>query len=89
MLQANKAFYDLLHKVKKLRLPVDLALELFDHLVVPVMLYGCEVWGFENIKDLEVLQRKFIKLLLGVNKFTPNVMVYGETGQLPILNLVK
>ena len=60
--QANKAFYDLLpHKIKKLGLPVDLEFELFDHLVLPIMLYGSEVWGFESISELETLHRKFIK----------------------------
>ena len=88
VLQASKAFYGLLSKIKKLRLPVDLALELFDHLVLPIMLYGCEVWGFGNINELEILHRKFIKILLGLNSCTPNVMVYGETGRLPIINHV-
>ena len=41
--QGMRAFYALLNKVRKLRLPVDLAFELFDHLVLPVFLYGCEV----------------------------------------------
>ena len=59
--QANKEFQDLLHKIKKLRLPVDLAFELFDHLVLPIMLYGSEVWGFENISELEIPHRKCIK----------------------------
>ena len=87
-LQASKAFYALLNKIKKLRLPVDLSLELFDHLVLPVMLYGCEVWGFGNINELEVMHRKFIKILLGINLCTPNAMVYGESGRTPIMNHV-
>ena len=35
--------YALLDKVYKLCLPVDISLELFDQLVLPVLLYGCEV----------------------------------------------
>ena len=88
VVQARKAFYALLNKIYNLCLPVDIALELFNQLVMPVMLYGCEVWGFCNISQLEVLHRKFIKMLLGVNKYTPNVMVYGETGETPVRNQV-
>ena len=82
--QGKKAFYALLNKVKILRLPVDLALELFDYLVLPVMLYGSEVWGYSNIEQLEVLHRKFIKIILGIKHNTPNCMVYGETGKMPV-----
>ena len=65
-----------------------MALELFDQLVLPVMLYGCEVWGYEDISALEILHRKFIKMLCGIYKCTPNVMVYGESGCFTVLNHV-
>lgn len=71
-----------------MQLSVDIALELFDQLVLPVMLYGCEVWGYCDISELEILHRKYIKLLLGLYKCTPNVMVYGESGCVPVQNHV-
>ena len=37
----KEAYYALLSKIRKLRLPVDLSLELFDQLVLPVLTYGC------------------------------------------------
>ena len=89
VLQGKKAFYALLDKVYKLCLPVDISLELFDQLVLPVLLYGCEVWGFGNITQIEILHRKYIKILLGIANFTPSIMVYGETGTMPIMNHVK
>ena len=78
----------MLNKIRKLQLPVDLSLQLFDNLVLPVLLYGCEVWGYSDITQIEVLHRKFIKILLGINASTPNVMVYGESGHFPVLNHV-
>ena len=48
--QAEKAMFSLLNKSNELGLPVDVQLELFDKTVLPVMLYGCEIWGYENIK---------------------------------------
>ena len=35
--------FAILRKVKKSFLPIDIQLQLFDVLVVPVLLYGCEV----------------------------------------------
>ena len=47
--QARRAMFSVLGKIKKLNLSVDIACELFDSLVLPIALYGSEVWGFESI----------------------------------------
>ena len=49
VLQGKKAFYALLDTIYTLCLPDDISLELFDQWVLPVLLYGCEVWGFGTI----------------------------------------
>jgi sialic acid synthase SpsE len=87
--QADRAMFALIGKCKKLCLPVDIQLQLFDALVKPILLYGSEVWGYENIILLERLQLKFLKILLNVNRSTTNNMVYGELGCLPIGIYVK
>ena len=40
-------------------------LDLFDKTVVPVLLYGCEVWGYENNIAVDMVFLKFCKYLLG------------------------
>ena len=87
--QGKKVFYALLSKIKKLHIPLDISIELFNQLVVPVLTYGCEVWGAQDFNCLEILQRKFIKTILGVNRFTPTAMIYGETGVYPIAHTVN
>ena len=82
--QARKAMFSLITKARRLQLPVDLQIELFDKTVVPILLYGCEVWGCSNISEIEVFYRKFLKIVLKVGKSTPNCMVYGETGKFPL-----
>ena len=57
--QATKAMFSLLKKWRQFDIPVDLMLELFDKSVVPILLYGCEVWGFENIDIIERIHLKF------------------------------
>ena len=46
--QGRKALYSILKKGRKLNLHIDLQIELVDTMVAPVLLYGCEVWGYEN-----------------------------------------
>ena len=61
-----------------MQLPVDMQIELFNKLVKPILLYGCEIWGFGNIDVIECVQLKFIKYILKLKNSTPNYMVYGE-----------
>ena len=53
--QATRAMYSLLQRGRKLGLGIDIKLQLFDSLIVPICLYGCEVWGFKNIELIEKL----------------------------------
>lgn len=82
--QASRAMYSLLCKCRTLELPVNVAVDLFDKLVSPVMRYSCEVWGFEKTDELEKLHLKFLKHILKVKTSTCNNMVYGELGRYPI-----
>ena len=59
--QARRAMFSLLVKARRLSLPIDIQCELFDKIVLPVLLYGCEIWGFQSMDMLEVFYRKFIK----------------------------
>ena len=51
--------------------------------------YGSEIWGFENLKDVEMFHRRFFRILLCSYKFTPNCMLYGETNTTDISTKVN
>ena len=87
--QASKAMFSLLSKCNILELPLDTQLELFDTMVVPIMTYGCEVWGNKNNEILEKLQLRFYRYILKVKNGTPNCMLYGELGRYPIDIIIK
>ena len=72
--------YTFLNKTRILGLSVDIVLELFNVCVVPILLYGAEIWGYENVEDLEKFHRQFLRIILKAYKSTPNAMLYGETG---------
>ena len=82
--QARKAMFSLITKSRRLALPVDIQCELFDKIVVPILLYGSEVWGYSNLLQIEVFYRKFLRNLLYLNKSCPNCIAYGEVGKLPL-----
>ena len=66
-----------------LNLPIDLQLDLFDKLVTPILLYGSEIWTYENNDIIEKLHLRYCKYILSVNKRTTS-MVYGELGRYPL-----
>ncbi len=74
--------YALIGKCRNLGLPIDLQFELFDRMIVPIILYGCEVWGPEHYIETEKLHLKSFKHILGVHGRTTNNIVYGEWGRL-------
>ena len=65
-------------------LPPALAFEIFDKMILPILSYGSEVWGFREYKCIEQVQIKFCKRLLGVCSSTSNAAVVGECGRFPI-----
>ena len=87
--RASRAMFALIKKGKNLHLPLDVMIDLFDNMVLPVLLYGSEVWGFQCIPLLEKLQIKFYKCILKLRQSTPTQMVLGETGKYPLIINIK
>ena len=83
--QARKAMFYILQKSNEYCLSIEYRLKLFDAIVVPILLYGCEIWGFENINILENVHIQFLRYLAHVRKSTPVYMLYGEFGRKPLL----
>ena len=90
ILAAQRALFVLQKKAKKLKLSIDIQIELFDRTILPILLYGSEIWGYSSYTEqIEIFYRKFLKSILHLNSRTPNPMVYGETGKTPIKIIIK
>ena len=50
--QAKKSMFSLITKSRRLDVPIDITLDLFDKLVLPILIYGSEVWGHSNLKHI-------------------------------------
>jgi exonuclease III len=86
--QAKRAMYSLLGKARKLNLPLDIVSHLFDSCIIPILLYGCEIWGYCNISKLEAVQRMFYKQLLKLNPSTASCIVLGEVGRTKLETII-
>jgi hypothetical protein len=54
-----------MHKlVRKEALPVDIQLLLFDSMIELILIYGSEVWGYDNLKFIEQIHLKYCKRVL-------------------------
>ena len=95
-IKANRAIFALRNGTKLSKLPVKLALKIFNTQIVPILLYGSEVWGpyiektFKtwDLTNIERTQSKFLKQILGCNYQTSNDMVRADTGCRPLITQI-
>ena len=54
----------MLVKTKKLNMPIDIECNLFEKLVFPILLYGCEIWGFHCVNMFSIIYTITLKLFI-------------------------
>ena len=45
-------------------IPITLALDLFDKIVLPILIYGAEIWGTKYAGPIEVVHIKYCEYIL-------------------------
>ena len=78
-------------------LPIKFQLKLFDTLLKPVLLYGCEIWGQKMISyktdfdkcQTELMHLRFCKRVLSVPWSAPNIGCRAELGRFPLSLEIK
>ena len=68
--RAYKAYHNILSLFDRIHLDIKTKLHIFETMITPILLYSAEVWGIYGYKDIDKLQIKFYKHILGVNKQT-------------------
>ena len=85
-----KALYKLWKEVgNHFKENIKLTVKLLDALMSPVLFYASEVWGIDCNGQLEkdpaeLVQSKFLKWSLGLNKYCNNNACGTETGRFPM-----
>ena len=67
------------------QLPPRIQIHLFENLVRPILLYVSDVWGV-NVSTNSPIDKLFfyyMRCVLHVKAITSNVVVIGESGQMP------
>lgn len=83
--RAKKSTIEILSTLRKLGCnSPDIFFKLFDTQVVPTLLYGAEIWGYQEYDRLERVHLFACKRFLHVLNKTPNDVVYGELGRYPL-----
>ena len=82
--QARKAMHLLYKRIRHFNLPLKLQIKLFDHTIVPILLYGSETWGFENTDIIETVHNEFLRKITNLRKSTPIYILHAELGRFPL-----
>ena len=53
-------------------------MKLFDSLVKSVVMYGVEIWGYREWEEIEGLQERYIRWVLGLDRWTPGYICREE-----------
>ena len=48
-------------------------LQIFNHTILPILLYGCEIWGFHNSNLIENVQNQFLRSITILGKALPYI----------------
>ena len=88
--QARKAQTVLdLHVMRHPTMSVERALQLFDSLIKPIVMFDSEVWGVGNCGEIDKYFGGFLKKLLRVKQSTNTSMIYAEAGSFALSVSVK
>ena len=80
-LRAEKALHLLyMHNSKC----VNIMLDLLDKIVLPILLYGSQIWGTDWDDVIEKVHISFCKRIRHVNAKTPNTVVLKKLGRYPV-----
>ena len=77
--QVKKALFSLKAAIQNLQFPpVSASLKLFDAMIIPILCYGCEIWGVSERSDLEVVEMYFLTYVLHLPLIASNILLCVE-----------
>jgi hypothetical protein len=94
--KGQKAMFKLIKTLNNQWPSFNTSMHLFNSMIKPILTYGADVWGIYILNgkkvnfskllknNLEKCQQKFLRYSIGLNKRTPIISLYGETGVYPL-----
>ena len=69
------------------RVHSEVFFKIYDAQILPLLMYGSEIWGYQRFDAIEKAHLFACKILLNVGFQTPNAMVLGDLARFPIFIL--
>jgi hypothetical protein len=66
------------------QIPRDVFFKIYDAQIVPILLYGAELWGYQRYDVIERTHLFACKRFMNVGCHMPNAMIYGDLGRYPM-----
>ena len=84
-IRAKQSTVEILRALKKIgcNSPVMFII-LFDAHIVPKLLCGAKIWGYQKYEQIERVHLFACEMFLHVRNKTPNDVIYGELGRCPL-----
>ena len=80
--QASKAWFAVKSKLYNYGdVKLDVLFKIFDCKILPILLYGAELWFSHPSQDIEIVHNKFCKFVLNLSVQSPNCFARGELGR--------
>lgn len=80
--QASKAWFAVKSKLSNFGdVKPDILTKIFDCKILPILLYGSELWFSHASQDIEIVHNKFCKFVLNLPIQAPNCFVRSELGR--------
>ena len=61
----------------EIELEVETQLHFFDGLIKLILLYGFEVWWYENVEQIEIFYRNLLRKIFRIIEGAPKAMIYS------------
>ena len=83
--KAKKACYDISSSLNNVDCySLDVFSKLFDSKVLPILSYACELWGMNDMIEVERVHTNAFKRFLNVSVHCSNITLYADSGRLPL-----
>ena len=83
--QARRALFTLYNVQNKLgTFSINDAFKLFDTMILPILTYAAEIWGYDYSIQIEKVHDRFCSQFLNLPRYTYSVLSRGEVGRLPL-----
>lgn len=83
--KATKSLYSIKQMLNRYpNIDISSAFKVFDGKIMPILMYGSEIWGLHNGENIEIVHNNFCRFILKVHNNASTLAVRGELGRFTV-----